>query len=313
MSKVIFTIYNLSKTINANSDRVYTTDGSKPWNPDIIYPGSDATVKFGDSFSADLYPIPLIPNQFSSLNCYFWDYNNLTGTSTPDYGVTVGLDSSNNIKIINLIPGNITPSNGVGLRYIAAAPSGLMLALDTIPITIKNSTSDTLSYFVNTIESQPNPIGLSDFTASNAKLTIAKDATLNTNVFNINLSTNLKDNNTGVYLFANNAADTDTATAAILIDMTKIGAIQIVSGSMTVTNSNYDFTVVNTSGSGNGDPANSPFKWIWIGIILGIILLLIILAFVIHYFMTTSKKNKADPGNVHNYDDYDDTLTKQKG
>lgn len=312
MPEVIFTIYNLSQKTSANSDRVYTTDGSNPWDPTTVYPGADATVKFGNEFSGKLYTNPSGTKEFSSLNCYFWDYDNLTGTSTPDYGVAVGLDGSNNIKIVNLIPGNITPDKGIGLRYIAVSASGYMIALDTIPITIKNDTGDTLPYFINTIQTQPNPIGLSDFTADNAKLTIAKDATLTTSVFNTNLTADLQNNNVGIYFFDNGAADTDTATAAILIDMTKNGSINVVGGSMIVTNSSYNFTVKNKDGSSNGDPANSKFKWVWIGIILGVVFLLIIIAFVVHYFMTTSKKDKEEPNKEHGYDDYDETLTSQK-
>lgn len=318
-------IFNSIKKTDETSkhDRVLVNVESVPWNPQTFYPGDKTTDQLNFGFVPDLSN-PAKGNANPAYNLYFWlnDGSNLTATSTPQYGMSIAVDTLLNFQLVSSTPGTIVAATGASPRFLTSSgivypPDSIynsyyinFYILNTIPVIVENNTGEDLPYFMNTLLFQPNPVSLTDFTMANSNGVIPRGGKLKTSIYNITCNdiTNT-DNiycNCGLYFFAKDAAVTDTAVAATSIDMNG-GGVQNLSGDVKIANNGYTFSVGDkppTSPGTNG--LTKAAIWLWVGVAIGIIILLILFALVIHYVIKMGKKNKEAPEKSHSYDDYND-------
>ena len=212
-------------------------------------------------------------------------------TPYPTMGLSFQRSADDTSVVLDSItPGTVKANSGVGAYFIQQKDLNNYVILDTVTIKIVNNTGAGLPYFINTIQAQPSPASLTDFTyADVTEKPIPAGGAITVNVFNT-----LGDA-CGIYFFADGAKSTDIATAVSLVKLSD-ATITNSNGAATATN---DGTTITVTISSSKFPA-----WGWGLIVAGAILLIIIVVLIIHYFTKSSKK-KAE-GKEDKYDDYDD-------
>ena len=294
-------------------DRVLVDyESGGPWNPQTFYPGESNTsqLKSGTVFnlanpSAKGYP--------SSINVYFWINDaKLNSYSPAQYGMTISLGEDQIFRIDDSAPGTIFPVGGIGKRFIAPIDSYNFGIYNVKNVTVTNATNAELPFFINYQSSQPFPISLSDFPASNSTGKMVKGGKLTYPLYN-NVGS---PPNSGIYFYANGAAPTDPAIAATAISLSDSGIQNINSTYAKVTNTNNSFIVTSTgippptatppvttsppttplttpsttpptppaTTPSDTSDSSSPSKhiWIWVGVAIGIIALIVVIAVCMH-------------------------------
>lgn len=285
----------MSTTVNilngtTSNDQQWFVDntGTSSWNP------TNRTPPPGVLFAN------LPPNQTASYdvaagvttNFYFYVFStNAIIKPNPSYGLSLQQNTSGNGLTQNqIIPGTINPSGGVGQYYLNQKDANNYTILTTTTVKIVNNTGASLSYFANTMQAQPSPATLTDFTfASVTQDPIPSGGSVSVTVFNTVSS------NCGIYFFPSNAKSTDTASAVSTVNLANSG-ITNAKGDMTPKNDGTTVTVSLTKSSFPG--------WAWGLIVLGVIILLIIIIFLFHYFSKKGKKEKE--GKESKYDDHEE-------
>lgn len=248
VSVLYFQQYN-----SGGDDRMWYDKGGTTWDPNTPFPGKNAAPKFtGTTIGSGTllnqrqsYHIkdlklsnPPDDDHPSSYSAYFWsdDGDTLNSYSTPNYGFTVSLTADKTFSVDYVAPGNVMPNN-IGTKNIVVGsviPDGSTLCIfvcDMITAKIQNLTDAPLPYAVNTIATQPIPLALSDFPASNIKAnTIPKQKIVNVPLYNViggatpgsgyggKGEWELVPANIGLYFYMNSSAGTDPASAGVVID-----------------------------------------------------------------------------------------------
>lgn len=248
VSVLYFQQYN-----SGGDDRMWYDKGGTTWDPNTPFPGKDAAPKFtgtiiGSGTLTDQQQSGLIrdlelsnppdDDHPSSYSAYFWsdDDDSLNSYSTPNYGFTVSLTADKTFSVDYVAPGNVMPNN-MGTKNIVVGsviPDGSTLCIfvcDMITAKIQNLTDAPLPYAVNAITTQPIPLTLSDFPASNIKAdAIPKQKIVNVPLYNViggavpgtgysgKGNWELVPANIGLYFYTNTSTGTDPASAGVTID-----------------------------------------------------------------------------------------------
>lgn len=203
---------------------------------------------------------------------------NTTGTLAGIYFFDPNGAASSNAtagSLVNLT--NSTTTNTAGTMTVGGNGTSLVVELtsSTLTITIVNNTGATLPFYINTTQSQPHPLQLTDFTKNSTNGSVSTAGSLNVSAFNTS------GDYCGIYFFDPNGADTSTATAASLVQI----STKTITNTTGTTSINSSGTTINVGGNGNGNGGMPWWGWLLIAVVVLIIIIIIVVA-------ANSHKNK---------------------